>query len=220
MQKYAVIYDANVLYPAPLRDLLLQLATARLFRAQWSHKINDEWIESLLKKEPQRDRTKLENTRDLMTKAVPDCIVTGFEHLIPTINLPDPDDRHVAAAAIHAKSDAIVTFNIKDFPEAVLAPYNLEAIHPDDFINAQIDLDQGTVISAATACCRRLKNPSKTGKEYLGILRKQGLPKTYAALTPFEGVLSLTKEKTRAMIDSADGEKQANVVPLQRSKKS
>lgn len=190
MARYAVIYDACVLYPAPLRDLLVQLATANLFRAQWTEQIHEEWIGSLLRKEPSRDRERLERTRSLMNRSVMDSCVFGYEHLTGTIALPDPGDRHVVAAAVHAKADAIVTFNLKDFPASILAPLNLEAIHPDDFITYQLDLNAAAVIAAASACCRRLLNPAKTGKAYLDTLLGQALPKTVAALRPFEEILT------------------------------
>jgi hypothetical protein len=90
-----------VLYPAPSRDLLIQLAQMDLFKAKWSADIHREWIEALLRNEPRRDRATLERTRDLMDKAVRDCLVTGYEPLIPALALPDDGgDRHVLAAAI------------------------------------------------------------------------------------------------------------------------
>lgn len=190
MARYAVIYDACVLYPAPLRDLLIQLATANLFRAQWTEQIHAEWIRSLLEKEPHRDPKKLERTKLLMNNSVMDSCVTGYEYLTRTIELPDPDDRHVVAAALHAKADAIVTFNLKDFPTNSLKPLNLEAIHPDDFITYQLDLNEAAVIASATACCRRLQNPPKSGKAYLDTLLSQSLPKTVAALRPYEKIIS------------------------------
>ncbi len=79
MSHYTALLDANVLYPAPLRDLLLQLAVSDIFKAKWSR----EWIESLLRNEPHRDRAALERTRDLMDKATRDSLVTGYEPLIP-----------------------------------------------------------------------------------------------------------------------------------------
>ena len=190
MARYAVIYDACVLYPAPLRDLLIQLATANLFRAQWSDRIHDEWCRGLLAQRGDIEPAKLARTRELINCAVADCLVSGYEHLVETIELPDPDDRHVVAAAIHAKADAIVTFNLKDFPGAVLRPLNLEAIHPDDFLTYQFDLNDAAVIQAVAAICRRLKNPRLTGKDYLDTLLSQKLPKTVAALRPYEDVIS------------------------------
>src|ERR1700722_6141619 len=103
---YTALYDACVLHPAPLRDLLLQLALSDLFRAKWSNAIHDEWIESVLERRPDLKREQLERTRALMNSHVRGCLVEGHEPLIKTLVLPDPDDRHVVAAAIHARADA------------------------------------------------------------------------------------------------------------------
>ena len=100
MPAITALCDACVLYPAPLRDLLMYLAQAGLFRARWTEAIHREWIENLLENEPKRDRARLERTRDLMNEAIPDCLVTDYEELIAALTLPDPDDRHVLAAAI------------------------------------------------------------------------------------------------------------------------
>src|SRR5690606_37773819 len=132
--------DANVLYPAPLRDLFMQLAVGALFRARWSADIHREWIDSLLRNEPFRRREDLERTRDLMDRAIRDCLVTGYDSLIPTLDLPDPGDRHVLAAAIAGGCDLIVTHNMKYFPGTVLAQYGIEARNPDDFMLNLLDL--------------------------------------------------------------------------------
>jgi hypothetical protein len=189
MAQYTVLYDACVLYPAPLRDLLMQLATANLFRAKWTERIHEEWISNLLTNRQDLTRAQLERTKELMNAAVPDCLVTGYEYLIATIELPDTDDRHVVAAAIRAGADAIITANISDFPPQVLAPHDIEAIHPDDFITYQIDLNEAAVITAAQTCRRRLKAPEKTVEEYLDILLKQPLPKTVAFLKDYANML-------------------------------
>src|SRR5687768_9866690 len=109
----------------------MQLATANLFRAKWTDKIHDEWITNLQSDRPDLDPSDLKRTRQLMNIAVPDCLVTGYEYLIPVLSLPDENDRHVLSAAIHSRADAIVTFNLKDFPEKTLGAHNLEAMHPD-----------------------------------------------------------------------------------------
>jgi hypothetical protein len=146
-------------------------------------------MSNLLEKRPELEQSKLERTRELMNRAVPDCLVHGYEHLVEAVTLPDADDRHIVAAAIHARADAIVTFNLKDFPVAILKPLNLEAIHPDDFLTYQFDLSEAAVIQAASAVCRRLQHPRKSGREYLDALLVQGLPKTVAALRPFEAII-------------------------------
>lgn len=183
------MYDACVLYPAPLRDLLVQLAGAGLFRAKWTDAIHDEWIRNLLEKRPDLDPRDLERTKELMNRT-PDSLVTGYEHLIKVVDdLPDEDDRHVVAAAIHARAELIVTFNLKDFPGSVLSRHNVEAVHPDDFITYQFDLDKPKVLVAAQTCRRRLKSPPKTAEEYLDTLKAQGLPQTVAALTRYAALI-------------------------------
>jgi predicted nucleic acid-binding protein len=112
---FAVVYDACVLYPAPLRDLLMHLALSDLYRAHWSEKIHDEWTRNVLAGRPDLTPEQLARTRQLMNANVRDSLVEGFEYLIPAIELPDPEDRHVVAAAIHSGASLIVTFNLKTF---------------------------------------------------------------------------------------------------------
>lgn len=189
MSQYTVLFDANVLYPAPLRDALMQLAVTDLFKAKWTADIHREWIEALLRTQPHRERAALERTRDLMDQATRDCLVTGYEPLIPGLTLPDPDDRHVLAAAIVGRCDAIITFNQKHFPPATLASYGIETQHPDDFLCNQLSLAPGLVCSALRKVRARLKNPPKTVAEYLAILTGQGLVATVAELEQFAGLL-------------------------------
>jgi predicted nucleic acid-binding protein len=130
---FTVIYDACVLYPAPLRDLLIRLAAKGLVRARWTDRILDESFRNILANRPDLLPGSLDRTRELMNRALRDVLVTGYEGLIEGLNLPDPDDRHVLAAAIRAGAQVIVTMNLDDFPESALAPFSVEALHPDDF---------------------------------------------------------------------------------------
>lgn len=189
MSHYAALLDANVLYPAPLRDILLELALTDIFKAKWSADIHREWIEALLENEPERDRTTLERTRDRMDTATRDSLVTGYEPLIPALSLPDPDDRHVLAAAIVGRCDVIVTQNLKDFPETALAPYHLEAQHPDEFLCNHLNLAPGVFCSAVRKIRARLKNPPYSVEEYLDTLTRQGLVATASELESFAGLL-------------------------------
>lgn len=113
-----------MLYPAPLRDLLMRLTLSGLFRARWANQIHEEWINALLIKRPDITREQLDRTKTLMNDGALDCLVTGYEFLIDTITLPDLNDRHVVAAAIRGQADLIVTTNLKDFPVRTLAIYN------------------------------------------------------------------------------------------------
>lgn len=182
MSRYTAIYDACVLYPAPLRDLLLELAVTDLFKARWSNRIHEEWMRNLLKNRPDLTAQQLERTRELMNAHVRDCLVEGFEGLEETIQLPDPDDRHVVAAAIKGRADVIVTFNLSDFSASVMEPWGLEAQHPDEFLANLIDLAPEPVVAAARTCRLRLKRPPKSIDDYLDILARQGLPESTTML--------------------------------------
>jgi len=124
-----------------------------------------------------------------MNNAIIGCLVTEYEPLMKALALPDEGDRHVLAAAIHCGADAVITFNLRDFPEAELRRYNIEALHPDEFLHHQFGLDQASVITAAQRVRRRLRNPPKTAQEYLAVLEAQQLPKTVAELTPYLSVI-------------------------------
>jgi len=186
---FTVVYDACVLYPAPLRSLLMYLALSDQFRARWTNDIHDEWIRNLLKQRPDIDPAKLERVRELMNRNVPGCLVEGYQDLIPSIELPDQDDRHVVAAAIQTRAEAIITFNLKDFPDEALASYNLKAIHPDDFIMDLCDLNIASVLQAAQRQRASLKNPPFTAEEYLDLLLRQQLPQTVSRLKQLRWML-------------------------------
>lgn len=182
MTTFSVVYDACVLYPAPLRDLLMHLALTDLYRAKWTEEIHDEWIRNLLAKRQDLTKVQLERARTLMNSNVRDCLVTGYEFLIPTLQLPDVNDRHVLAAAIRSQSSVILTFNLKDFPVAELEKYDVEALHPDEFISDLIDLNPARVLEAVAKHRQSLKKPPKTPEEYLDTLLQQGLPETVSQL--------------------------------------
>jgi hypothetical protein len=182
---FTALFDACVLYPAPLRDLLMHLALTDLFRAKWTDQIHEEWIASVLDQRTDLKREQLERTRELMDAHVRDCLVIGYESLIPAIALPDPEDRHVLAATIKSGSDVIVTYNLKHFPEDCLAQYGIEAAHPDDFINCQLDLAPNIVCAAAKRHRMSLKNPPKNVADYLESLERQGLTQTVSVLKQY-----------------------------------
>ena len=186
---FTVVFDACVLYPAELRSLLMYLSLSGHFRARWSQHIHQEWIGSVLRERPDLSREKLDQVRALMDRHVPGCLVEGYEPLIPGIDLPDPDDRHVVAAAIQTRAEAIVTFNLKDFPDSALEPYHIKAIHPDDFLMDLCDLDIASVITAAQRHRGSLKKPPLTSQDYLDFLLRQRMPQTVAALKPFLAML-------------------------------
>ena len=174
--KVVVLFDACVLCSAPLRDFWMWLATTTsLIQPKWSAQIHDEWMRNVLVNRPDLSPQRLERTRMLMDANVEDCLVTGYDGLIAGLTLPDPDDRHVLAAAIHARADLILTFNLRDFPENVLKPYGIRAQHPDEFLSTLLETASESVCVAAEEHRQALRNPPKTREQYLETLRKQGL---------------------------------------------
>jgi len=189
VSNFVAVYDACVLYPAPLRDLLMHLALSGLYRARWTSRIHDEWMNALLAKRPDLAREQLEWTRDQMNRAVEDCLVAGHEHLEAGLNLPDPGDCHVLAAAILCQAGTIVTYNLRHFPDAVLAPYGLCAQHPDQFIEHAFDFDQAAVCKAVRDQRASLRNPPRTVDELFDVYLERGLATTVAALRPHSDLL-------------------------------
>jgi hypothetical protein len=182
-----VLYDACVLYPAPLRDLLMRLAMADLFQARWTDEIHDEWTRNVAANRPDVSPSSLDRCRRLMDRHVPDSLVTGYEALIPTLVLPDPGDRHVLAAAIRGGAGIIVTFNLGDFPASVLGEHQIEAVHPDEFVVRLWDEAPESVLEVARRQRGALKSPTKTAAEYLATLEQCRLIETADRLRAFEG---------------------------------
>jgi PIN domain-containing protein len=179
---FVVVYDACVLYPAPIRDLLMRVAVSNIATARWTDQILDECFDSIQEQRKDLPPEALAKTRQLMCEVVPDCLITGYEHLIPALKLPDADDRHVLAAAIRCGAQAIVTTNLKHFPRENLDPYHIEAKHPDDFVQESIDLSAGALVQIITEQAAALKNPATTVPALLDTLRGLGLVQSVARL--------------------------------------
>ena len=179
---YTVVVDANVLYDAAARDLLIRFALRGLVRVRWTEHILDECFHALRSNRPDLQEDRLVRMRKLMCEAVPDCIITGHEPLIEAIELPDVDDRHVLAAAVKSDAQAIVTFNTKDFPSESIARYHIEVIHPDDFFVNQIDLDPIAASHVLRELADDLKAPPRTPLEIVEGLEARGLAVTASRL--------------------------------------
>jgi predicted nucleic acid-binding protein len=176
------VLDSCVLFPASLRDFLIELATTPLYMARWSETIHREWIDNLLEQHKDLKRAQLEYTKDLMNKAVRGSLVTGFEGLIDGLVLPDPDDRHVLATAIYAEAEIIVTLNLRHFPKLRLEPHGVRAVHPDEFVLGLLAQDSDVVIGCLYACQKRLKNPPRSLQEHLVRLERTALVKSVKTL--------------------------------------
>ena len=189
MTALTVVYDANILYPAPLRDLFVRLTFTDLFRAKWTGDIHDEWTKNVLENRPDISRNQLERTRQKMDAVVEDCLVTDYESFIPSLKLPDADDRHVLAAAIAAQANVIITFNLKDFPAEVLKPYGVEAQHPDRFVSHLLDLDVNACLSVIKIQRESLQRPPVNVAELLETFERLGLSESVSKLTMFQHLL-------------------------------
>jgi predicted nucleic acid-binding protein len=173
--RFTVVLDACVLYPAPIRDILLSLAAEELFKAKWSEIIQGEWLRNLLKNRSDLKKVQLNQTIKAMNAAFPNANVENFEELKASIKLPDKNDRHVVACAIRCNADLIVTFNTKDFPAKELSKYDIEIQNPDELISNLIDINPELACKAFNKMVKRLKNPKKTKEEVLTTLEKCGL---------------------------------------------
>jgi predicted nucleic acid-binding protein len=178
---FIVIYDANVLVGNTQRDFLVRIAQTGLVQAKWTHRILDEAMAAVHKSRPEIDPDKLARLKDLMIGAVPDSIVSDHEALIEGLHLRDAEDRHVLAAAIKAGAQVIVTAD-KDFVPEDLAPWDVEAKHPDDFVLDQIDIDGRRVWACVEQIAISRKRRPETVEDVLTQLERSGMVSAVAAL--------------------------------------
>lgn len=156
---FTVIYDSNILFGSFLRNVMIHLAQAGIYRAKWTKDIHDEWMPHLTEKYPNVRVEDAQRIRGLIDASVPDCLVCGYKRIIPGLELQDAKDRHVLAAAIKAGAQVIVTRNISHFPQKILSEFDIEAQHPDDFILYQKDENLPAVIEQLRNCRMVLKKP-------------------------------------------------------------
>ncbi len=185
--RFTALLDACVLASPLKRNLLLSLAEAEFFRPRWSERIMGETeraIEKLMSdkgfENPTADAAR---ARSAMERAFEDAMVTGFENLEAGFgDLPDAGDRHVLAAAVKTRASIIVTDNLRDFPDAILHPLDLEAKDADAFIADTIDLRVAQAVPVLRRMRARLKRPEKTPETLLLDMEKIGLTLTADAL--------------------------------------
>jgi predicted nucleic acid-binding protein len=186
---FVVVYDACVLYPNVVRDLLIRVALAGMVQAKWPEQILDEMVRAL---HEQRglELDKLRRLRNLMNGTVRDANVTGHEPLTEVLKLPDPDDRHVLAAAIKAKAQVIGTDNRKDFHATTLAEWGIEAKSADSFLLDLLGLDDRIVYACMQQITESRRNPPETADDTLAQMERSGLRRTAAALRLGPGSVS------------------------------
>ncbi|CZG43752.1 TPA: PIN domain-containing protein [Legionella pneumophila] len=171
MAHLVVFCDACILYPAPIRDLLMELALNDLLQLKWSHKVLNEWIDNLLENRPDLSRERLEKTVAGMNNALLDCLVEDYETMEAKLTLPDVDDRHVLAAAIVSKSKFIITANLKDFPNKYLSTFKIKACHPDDLFLRLANKNKESFAASVKSCYKKLRRPPQTLEQYILTLK-------------------------------------------------
>jgi predicted nucleic acid-binding protein len=171
------VLDACVLYPPALRDLFMWLAVGIVYQPRWTEEIHAEWMRNVLADNPDLTRAQLERTRQLMDQVNEESLVTDYEAHIAALSLPDPNDRHVLAAAIGAKASVIVTFNLADFPVSALKAHGVRAMHPDNYLSALLEKVPELFLMSVRDHRASLKRPPKTVEEYIGTLKANRLSK-------------------------------------------
>jgi len=161
---FRAFLDACVLVPIGLTDLLLRLAEADTYRLLWSEQVLDEVERNLPKVgvEPAKAAVRVQQMR----ATFPDAQVTGYESLIPAMT-NDPKDRHVLAAAVRGDAAVIVTANLRDFRVECLRPYDLAAVHPDDFLLDQLDLYPDQTVQCLHEQVAAMRRPRVTIGEFV-----------------------------------------------------
>lgn len=192
--RFTALVDACALAGVLKRNLILTLAEAEFFRLRWSASILDETQraidEILARKGEPNSAVMAARARFAMENAFEEAMVSGFEQfLCACAGLPDPNDAHVVAAALGTRADVIVTDNLKDFPQSVLGPLNLDARSSDAFIADAITLDPGKAVAAIQKMRQRFKRPDKTPAMLLIDMEAGGLIETADVLRPYEASL-------------------------------
>jgi hypothetical protein len=169
------VFDACILYPFHLRNIVVQAAVDRVVEARWTDAIHEEWIRNLAANAPAIPIARLENARRLMNEAVPTAMVRGYEDHIATVNLPDPDDRHVVAAGIAGGASTIVTWNVRHFPLIELKKFGLRRESPDAFLAGLYDQASDLMIGSLANARRNLAKTRVSAADFIAILDRQRL---------------------------------------------
>lgn len=169
------VLDANVFYSTWVTDVLLSFADADLYEPVWSDRIMGEVRNHLPQVWSRATQEGVDKYLDTLDRAFPDASVMGWESLEHVAELPDPDDRHVVAAALKARADVIVTSNLKDFPSEALEPLGLRVVPPDDFLSELFDEDPQEAMAAMHMLVASKQHPPRTMSEEVERLRRLGL---------------------------------------------
>ena len=168
---YPVVLDSCVIFPMHLCDTLFRAAEIGLYDLYWSQEILDGATRNLVN----TGRMKSERAAHFeaaLKAAFPNAMVEVPDNLIQQMT-NDPGDRHVAAAAVVAKAEVIVTSNLRDFPPESLNPWGITALHPDVFLNRLYEVTPDLMANVVWQQVEDLKNPPLTVDELLVRLREE-----------------------------------------------
>lgn len=168
--------DACVLVPIALADTLLRVAERELYRPLWSERILNEAADAILEIHPELESSDVSKRFGAMKNTFKEASVEGWEIFQELIALPDPDDCHVVAAAVRGQADAIVTANLRDFPEETLAPLDIAVVSPDVFLLDQLDLAPRVVLDVLLEQAAYTLNPALTPTDLIARLDRAGVP--------------------------------------------
>ena len=174
-----MVLDANVLYGIAVTDLMATVATRRLFRPHWSAQILDEVTRSLTRR-PELNNAAVARRIEHLNRALPDALVPVPPLLIEAMPINEKA-RHVLALAVHVGAQPVVTGNLRDFPTDQLAQFGVDALSPDAFTLAQIDLDREAVAACIDVMAARRRNPPMTSPQVVDALSRF-LPEAMARL--------------------------------------
>ncbi|TZF85615.1 PIN domain-containing protein (plasmid) [Pedobacter sp. BS3] len=174
--RFKAVLDTNVIYPVIIRDLLFWFAHYDLYTPKWSKQIFIEWERVMEEKGVSKE--EIQKRVQIANKAFPDALVNNYDGLLKNLELPDPDDCHILAAAIKINANVIVTNNLKDFPEEYLDSFGLKVKSADDFLTDIIDLNHEQAVTAFKEMVLHKKNPELDEYQVLDMLRKSGLNDT------------------------------------------
>lgn len=152
------LLDANLFVPTWIIDPLLSLAEAGLCEPAWSARVMDEARLAIMEVRHVPD-VRARGFLDAICRAFPMAMAEDWERFEPDVNLSDPNDGHVVAAARRAGAETIVTFNLKDFPADELSRYGLHAQSPDVFLTSVFDAHPEEAMDAM-AQTGQLQTPS------------------------------------------------------------
>jgi predicted nucleic acid-binding protein len=166
MRRLRVLLDANVLVDAQVRDFFFTLAEAELIDVRWSAEIVEETRRALLER-IQVSPERVDRLIAAIARAFPGAEVEDYGHLTDEIELPDGDDRHVLAAAVHGECDLLVTFNEKDFPDEAVAERDVQVLTADEAVFMLAGVFPDRIAAVVEVQVGRLKKPSMTTLQFL-----------------------------------------------------